>query len=87
VLEKLKDSGSKFNGISIEGVTDKLFSPETHVRKEVIGGFVNWLITSVKIKMLTEFDSPLLRYRASFCGGPAKVCSHAWTAYDWTMPL
>jgi len=32
---------------------------------------------------------PPVPYRAVHwgCGGPAKVCSHAWTAYDWTMPL
>lgn len=63
---ELSNSGAKFNGMDLDKIRDKLFSPKTHERKEIIGGLVNWLITSVKVKSLDAFDSPLLKYRAYF---------------------
>lgn len=66
IHHKLDNTHANFNGISITDIRDKLFSKHAHERKECIGDLVNWLITSVKVKSLNEFDSPLLKYRACF---------------------
>jgi len=54
-----------------QNLTDKLFSEQHHLQKDVIGGLVNYLITSINLTDLHEsieqvnFSEPLLRYNAT----------------------
>jgi dGTPase len=63
VLQELKSIGSKFNGESIEEISNKLFASHYYDRKEAIGGLVNWLITSAEVEEREEFENPLLKYK------------------------
>lgn len=59
-------------------LTNKLFSEQQHLQKDAIGGLVNYLITSIKIKDLNTLDDvnftePLLRYNATLSDNTAKV--------------
>lgn len=44
-------------------------------RKRLIGRLVNHLITSCRIVEAEGFEEPLLRYRATMPGGPARLLS------------
>ena len=49
---------------NIQGLCDKLFSPEHYERKNAIGALVNVFITAIGIESLNQFEHSLLNYNA-----------------------
>lgn len=67
--EKVATQLSEIEGFclvdQLTDLTNNLFSPQHFKRKDAIGGLVNALITSIKIKVVDEnFVDPLLAYNA-----------------------
>lgn len=50
---------------TLKHISQKLFMPEHHIRKDAIGALVNLLITSIELyQALPETQDPLIRYNA-----------------------
>jgi len=58
---------------NINTIRDKLFSGQSHLRKDAIGFLVSNFITATKIIEKNEFDHPLLRFQASLPKPEAKA--------------
>ena len=63
-LQQLKQCDSAWIVQHIDELSRKLFSEQHYERKNAIGALVNYFITSVRWKMLADFEEPLLCYNA-----------------------
>ncbi|EAQ65424.1 deoxyguanosinetriphosphate triphosphohydrolase-like protein [Marinomonas sp. MED121] len=72
---KLLDANCATLSNNIDMIRSKLFSGESHLRKDAIGFLVSHFITSVKVIQKPEFEHPLLGFQASLPSPEAKALS------------
>jgi dGTPase len=66
VVCKLNNLGTSFGYKDMDTISNDLFSKETYERKSVIGGLVNWFVTSIYVDENEKFEHPFLKYNAKF---------------------
>lgn len=72
---KLLDSNCLALTQNIKMIRDKLFSGQSHLRKDAIGFLVSHFITSTKVIENTDFEHPLLKFQAQLPEAEAMALS------------
>lgn len=66
VVCKLNNLGTSLGYEDMSVISNDLFSKEAYKRKSVIGGLVNWFVTSIHVGENERFEHSFLKYNAKF---------------------